>query len=220
MKAADTSILVYQFWKSLLVLGPDNAGQRLAHLPGTIVPPLLAPLVDVLGDKKALGQFFLENQSIEKDATGWDALFFGLGRMILGRIGLAQGLFETASDTLACKVPALVYLAKIYLGRNCLELAKKAIQEGLELNPEIGEFHLTKSRLLMRNNALDQADKEIETARKKGGCSLFGLAGTELELRVIQDRQDEAVRLGVTFLREGIEGRNREETAGDRKSVV
>ncbi len=177
-------------------------------------------LIACLSKPSSIAGFLDNNEIDEAKIKGFRALFFGIANLVIGRGSLAFKLFETASETEISRIPALVYLASIYLMQNNREMARETIREGLSLARDIGEFHAFKARLLLHDNDYCGAEAELAIAREKGNYSPLNFVRFELELLMAQDKQDDAIAAATTLLKDGLEGFSSHEIAATGLGVL
>ncbi len=211
---------VYQLWQVLLTRGAPQAKQLCTQHTETGIPHELVNLVSDMNDRKALSAMLSGTRHLEKDFWGWHALFMGLANLTIGNGERAMSLFETASETDACRAPSLVYLASYYLQMGQADLAEETIREGVSLDKTIGEFHLLKARLHLLNYDFDQADVQLKIAKDKGFYSPLGMKCFELENMVVRDCQAEAVASALELLRDGVGGVSSDETVSAGLGVL
>ncbi len=210
----ETNQSFYALWQVLLTKGPARAKNHCDQNTFAKLPSYIISLVAAIEHPDRLILILSETSDKEKTNQGWEVLFFGLAWLSLGSMEKGVKLLEKAADTVACRAPALVTLARIHLDRNQREMADKMIMEGISLDKNIGQFHLQKARLLLSDKAYDNALIQVETARKKGNFYPLDLVRTQLEILVGQDRQTDAIKAAVTLLQEGIEGVKKEDVTG------
>ncbi|WP_321418026.1 sulfotransferase [uncultured Desulfobacter sp.] len=202
---AQANIACRELWQAVLEHRAGDVAALCTAWSGQVPEnrQSIALLAPILGNPSPLQEILTRLNEREQSATGWESLFFGLARANLNQPGRALHLIDRASEFEPCRPQALALLAGLYLLLDQRDMVEENLREGLSLDGGIGEFHLVRARLLLRDRNYEQAEAEMALATKKGCFSVLNQARFELELLMARDRQSEAIATAVRLLREG-----------------